>query len=457
MDPIAYLRQHAARFREEWKDFLRIPSISAQRTYTEEIRRAAEWLALRLERAGLRAAVEPTAGHPVVVGVWDGARAGPTVLVYGHYDVQPPEPLEEWTSPPFEPTEHEDRMVARGAVDDKGQLFVHLMALEALLATRRALPGRVVVVAEGEEEIGSPNLEPVLLAHRDDWRPDVVLISDTSMIAPGWPSITVGLRGLVYLEVRVRGPQTDLHSGIYGGAVVNPANALARMLAALVDENGRITIPGFYDRVRELSPAERRALAELPFDEETFRREIGAPALGGEAGYTTLERRWVRPSLDINGLLSGYTGEGAKTVLPAHAMAKLSMRLVPDQDYRDIQERAIDYLRSLAPTGVEVDVAPLHGGNPWAVSPEGPYFAAAERALARAFGRPPVYVREGGSIPIVEVFHRLFGCPILLIGFGLPGENAHAPNEWMSLENFHRGAEAIAAFYEELPRALEEA
>jgi acetylornithine deacetylase/succinyl-diaminopimelate desuccinylase-like protein len=415
------------------------------------MRRAAEWLVERMLEAGLQTAeVLPTGGHPVVLGEWRGAEGAPTLLVYGHYDVQPPEPLDEWQTPPFEPTVRDGKLFARGSVDDKGQLYLHLKAVEAHIATRGTLPVNVIFLIEGEEEIGSEHLESFLVENRERLKCDAVMISDTSMFAPGLPSITVGLRGLAYMEVRVQGPATDLHSGAYGGAVVNPANALAGMLARLHDEQGRVTIPGFYDEVRKLTEEERKAIAALPFEEETLREEVGAPVLRGEEGFGALERIWARPTLDVNGLLSGYTGEGAKTVLPARAMAKVSMRLVPDQDHREIERRFTEYVRSLAPAGVAVELEALHGGQPWLVDPTEPIFAAAARALRGAFGRDPVFIREGGSIPIVQAFQQTFGAPVLLLGFGLPGENAHAPNEWISLENFAKGTEAVALLYDEL-------
>ncbi|MDB4948474.1 MAG: peptidase [Gemmatimonadetes bacterium] len=447
-----YLRQNRQKHLDELFDFVRIPSVSAKSEHRDDTRRAAEWLADRMREAGLTAVeLIATTGHPIVLGEWRGAPAGaPTFVVYGHYDVQPAEPLEEWKSEPFEPTVRDGRLYARGSVDDKGQLYLHLKAVQAHLETNGTLPVNVVFVVEGEEEVGSPNLERFLEANAERLRCDAVMISDTTMFAPGLPSITIGLRGMAYMEVRVQGPAVDLHSGAYGGAVVNPANALARIVAQLHDADGRITIPGFYDRVAALTDAERAQIAGLPFTEEGLREEVGAPALGGEKGFGALERIWARPTLDVNGLLSGYTGEGAKTVLPSKAMAKVSMRLVPDQDHREVERIFTDFVQSLAPAGVTVTVEALHGGAAWYAQPEGPIFDAASRALARAFGKEPVFIREGGSIPIVEVFRKQFGAPAVLIGFGLPGENAHAPNEWMSIDNYQRGAEAIALMYEEL-------
>ena len=452
MSVTEYLRTHRERHLEELFDFLRIPSVSAKSEHRDDTRRTAGWLAERMREAGLQTAeVVPTGGHPIVIGEWRGAPEGaPTILVYGHYDVQPPEPLDEWLSQPFEPEIRDGKIFARGSVDDKGQVYLHLKAVEAHIAANGRLPVNVIFVVEGEEEVGSPHLQDFLVQNQERLRCDAVLISDTTMFAPDLPSVTVGLRGLAYMEIRVQGPATDLHSGSYGGAVVNPANALAKIIARLHDERGRVAVPGFYDDVREISAAEREAIAALPFEEEELRREVGAPALAGEEGWSALERKSARPTLDVNGLLSGYTGEGAKTVLPARAMAKVSMRLVPDQEYRDIEEKFSRYVREIAPAGVTVEVEALHGGQPWYADPAEPIFQAASRALEQAFGRAPVFSREGGSIPIVQAFQQTFAAPVVLLGFGLPGENAHAPNEWMAVDNFTRGAEAIALLYDEL-------
>ena len=448
-----YLTQHDARIHDELFAFLRIPSVSARSEHAGDVASAAEWVALSLKAAGLQATVHQTAGHPVVIGEWRGAPAGaPTVLVYGHYDVQPAEPLELWQSPPFEPTVRDGRIYARGSVDDKGQLFLHIKALEAHLRTRGTLPVNVVVLAEGEEEVGSEHLAPFIEAHKQELRCDAVVISDSAMFAPGLPSILSSLRGLAYFQIDVRGPSGDLHSGSYGGAVVNPAMALARILATFHDADGHIAIAGFHDAVREWPATIREQMRSLPFTDEAFRHEVGAPALGGEKGYTTLERIWTRPTCEVNGLLSGYTGEGAKTVLPAVAMAKVSCRLVPDQDPKEIERLMAAHVARVAPAGVTVTVTHLHGGRPWRADLGGPFFDAARRALASAFGREPVITGEGGSIPVVGDFERILGAPVLLIGFGLPGENAHAPNEWMSDENFTKGIRAIASLWEELPR-----
>jgi acetylornithine deacetylase/succinyl-diaminopimelate desuccinylase-like protein len=449
-DLTAYFDANAARARDELFDLLRIPSVSARSDHDADTRRAAEWVRASLANAGLTAEVIDTAGHPIVLGEWRNAAPDrPTILIYGHYDVQPAEPLELWESPPFEPTVRDGRIYARGSVDDKGQLFLHVKALEAHLKVRGELPVNVIVLAEGEEEVGSEHLEQFIREHAERLACDAVVISDSAMFAPGQPSILSSLRGMAYFQIDVQGPQGDLHSGSYGGAVVNPAMALARILATFHDESGRIAIAGFYDQVRPFPDAVREAMRALPFDEEHFREEVGAPALGGEAGYTVLERLWTRPTCEVNGLLSGYTGEGAKTVLPAVAMAKVSCRLVPDQDPQEIERLMKAHVARVAPKGVTVTVRHLHGGRPWRADLEGPLFDAARRALAEAFGKEPVIVGEGGSIPVVGDFQSILGAPVLLVGFGLPGENAHAPNEWISVENFERGMRAMARLYEE--------
>jgi acetylornithine deacetylase/succinyl-diaminopimelate desuccinylase-like protein len=449
-----FFTQNEARIRDELFELLRIPSVSARSEHNADTARAAEWVARSLREAGLKATVHPTPGHPVVVGEWRGAGdKAPTVLAYGHYDVQPAEPLELWDTPPFEPTVRSGKIFARGSVDDKGQLFLHVKALEALLRTRRKLPVNVVVLAEGEEEVGSENLSDFIESHADLLHADAVIISDSAMFAPGLPSILSSLRGLAYFQIDVQGPSTDLHSGSYGGAVINPAMALARILATMHDASGHIAIPGFYDKVVDWGDTARREIRTLPFSETHFREETGAPALGGEAGFSTLERLWMRPTCEVNGLLSGYTGEGAKTVLPAKAMAKVSCRLVPDQDPQEIERLMRAHVERVAPKGVTVTVTHLHGGRPWRANLDGPLFDAARRALASAFGREPVITGEGGSIPVVGDFQRILNAPVLLMGFGLPGENAHAPNEWMSEENFTKGLRAVAMLYQELEGA----
>lgn len=439
------------RFLAELFDFLRIPSISAKSEHNGDTRHAAGWLRDRMRDIGLEAEILETPRHPVVLGEWRGAGDdAPTVLVYGHYDVQPAEPLELWTAPAFEPDVRDGRIYARGSADDKGQLFLHVKAAESLLAADGRLPVNLIVLAEGEEEIGSPNLIPFVKAHSERLACDVVVISDSAMFAPGLPSVLFSLRGLAYFEITVHGPASDLHSGSYGGGVVNPAMALARILGTLHDENGRIAIPGFYDDVVDWGDETRAEIRALPFDDEEFREGVGVAALSGEAGYSTLERLWIRPTCEVNGLLSGYTGEGAKTVLPAHSMAKVSFRLVPDQDPTRVAKLLRAHIARVAPPEVRVEIEELHGGMPWRGQVSGGLIDAASRALARSFGRRPVLTGEGGSIPIVGEFERILEAPVLLLGFALPGANMHAPDEWFPLENFDKGIVALAALLEEL-------
>jgi len=447
----AWLATNRSAATAELFEFLRIPSVSARSEHKADVARAADWLATRLEAAGMTAEVLPTLGHPIVVGEYRNAGPeAPTYLVYGHYDVQPVEPLELWHSPPFEPTIRDGRIYARGSVDDKGQLYLHVKALQAHLATNGSLPVNVVVLAEGEEEVGSEHLSAFVEQHAERLACDGVIISDSAMFAPGLPSILFSLRGLAYLQIDVEGPGSDLHSGSYGGAVVNPATTLARIIASFHDANHRVAVPGFYDKVVEWEDDVREQIRALPFREEGFREEAGSPALGGEKGYSTLERIWTRPTLEVNGLLSGYTGEGAKTVLPAKAMAKVSCRLVPDQSPDEIATLVTDHVRRMAPPEVTVAVTPLHHGRPWRATLEGPLFDAGRRALERAFGRAPVLTGEGGSIPVVGDFQRILGAPVLLMGFGLPGENAHAPDEWIAVENYEKGMLTAAYLWEEL-------
>lgn len=447
----AWFESNDSRLHNDLFDFLRIPSISARSEHNSDTAKAAGWLNKQLARIGFEVETVATPGHPVVLAEWRKAPAGaPTVLIYGHYDVQPAEPLDLWTSPAFEPVIRDGKIFARGSVDDKGQLWLHVAALEAHLAVRGTLPVNVIVLAEGEEEVGSENLAPFVEKYRERLKCDAVVISDSTMFAPGIPSILSSLRGLAYFEINVTGPNSDLHSGMYGGAVVNPAAALARIIDSFHDESGRIAIPGFYDSVRLFPDSVRESMRSLPFDEEDFRKELAVESLGGEPGFTTLEKLWTRPTCEVNGLLSGYTGEGAKTVLPGKSMAKVSCRLVPDQDPAEIGRLFEAHVRRVAPPGVTVTVTHLHGGHPWRADLSGPLYEAASRALEAAFGRPPVITGEGGSIPVVNDFARILGAPVLLVGFGLPGENAHAPDEWISQENFRKGMRAIAALWDEL-------
>jgi len=445
-----FFATNRARIRDELFEFLRIPSVSARSEHNPDTRRAAEWIAEAMTKIGLKATMHPTAGHPIVVGEWRGAPGAPTLLIYGHYDVQPAEPLDLWHTPPFEPTIRDGKIFARGSVDDKGQLYLHIKALEVHLARAGKRPMNGIVRAEGEEEVGSVNREQFVETHKRELACEAVVISDSTMFAPGLPSILSSLRGLAYFQIDVVGPSSDLHSGIYGGAVVNPAMALARILSTMHNADGRIAMAGFYDEVRDWGDAARRDIKTLPFDDDHFREEVGAPALGGEKGFTTLERIWTRPTCEVNGLLSGYTGEGAKTVLPAKAMAKVSCRLVPDQTPEKTGELMRAHVATVAPKGVTVTVTQLHGGRPWRSQPSGKYFEAARDALKETFGRDVVVTGEGGSIPVVGDFERILKAPVLLIGFGLPGENAHAPNEWMSVENFEKGMTAMAEMWRRL-------
>ena len=439
-------QQHIDRL-VEW---LRIPSISTDRQREGDVRRAGEWILGELATSGFDARLDETEGHPVCFASWTQAVGAPTVLIYGHYDVQPPEPLELWRHGAFEPTIEGDDLIARGATDDKGQVLALVRGVCGVLKHRGSLPVNIKFLIEGEEEIGSPNLAPYIKAHSEELTADVALISDCSQFAPGIPAITVALKGLVYLEVFVQGPNRDLHSGSFGGAVENPANALTRILGSLRDEEGRITIPGFYDDVRDLTPEEREDFASLPFDEEAFRNDLDVPQVHGEAGWTTLERKGARPTLDINGLLSGWTGEGAKTVLPAHASAKLSMRLVPDQDPRVIETLVSDHLRSLCPPSCTIEVSVHHGAEPVLVERNSHWLEAAAIAVEKGFGKTPVFIREGGSIPVVSDLKKILGIDTILLGLGLPDDNAHSPNEKFHLPDYQRGIETAAWFLDEI-------
>lgn len=445
-----YFEENQAQIEEELFELLRMPSVSAQPSHNGDTKATAEWISRSLEKAGLKSTIYETEGHPIVVGEYRGAGEGaPTALIYGHYDVQPPEPLELWTSPPFEPEVRDGKIFARGSVDDKGQLFLNIKAIEAHMAVRGKLPCNVIVLAEGEEEVGSPNLTPFIEKYKDLLAADVSVISDSAMFAEGQPSILSSLRGLAYFQIDVQGPIGDLHSGSYGGAVANPATALARIISTFHDADGKIAIEGFYDDVSPFDDAVLEGMRKLPYSDEGLMKEVEVDALGGEKAYTTLEKLWTRPTCEVNGLLSGYTGDGAKTVLPAKAMAKVSCRLVPNQDPKKIEDLMIAHVKKHTPPGIKVTVTPLHGGKPWRASLDGAIYEAAKKSLAAAFGKEPVIVGEGGSIPIVGDFERILGTPVLLVGFGLPGENAHAPDEWMSVDNFRLGMRAMASLWDE--------
>jgi acetylornithine deacetylase/succinyl-diaminopimelate desuccinylase-like protein len=452
-DALELVERNERRNLDELLEYLRIPSISTDPEYAPEVARCAEHLMSRMREAGLTTVEKIDAGgHPLVYGEWSGAPGKPTVLFYGHYDVQPVDPIEEWRNPPFEPTIEGGNVVARGATDDKGQSYTHLKAVQALLAARGALPVNVKFLVEGEEESGGGAIERYVRgAGARRLGCDAVVISDSSMYAPGQPSLVYGLRGMCYVELRVQGPNRDLHSGTYGGAVANPLNALCQIVAALRDSaTGRVLVPGFYDAVRPLADWEREEIAALPFDEASYKRDLGVAALPGEEGYSPLERASVRPTCDVNGIFGGYMGRGAKTVLPAWGGVKVSMRLVPDQDPEEIGRLFVEHVRRVTPPGVEAKVEPLHGGRPFLLSTDGPYFAAAMEALAETFGARPVRVREGGSIPVVNTFADVLRVPILLMGYGLPDDRLHSPNEKMSIAQFHDGIRCTVRLLERI-------
>jgi acetylornithine deacetylase/succinyl-diaminopimelate desuccinylase-like protein len=448
---VDFINTSRDRYLEELKSYLAIPSISALPDNAPDVRRCAEWTADEMRRIGMqRVDVVETPGHPVVYGEWLGAPGAPTLLIYGHYDVQPVDPLDLWQSPPFEATVRDGQLYARGAADDKGQVFMHLKALEAHLKKNGRLPLNVKMVIEGEEEVGSDHLDKFIIERTEQLAGDVLVISDTGMFDRGVPSICYGLRGITYCQIDIRGTKSDLHSGSFGGAVANPAFVLAQVLAQMKDRSGRIKIPGFYDDVRPLREEERAEFKRLPFDEKRYRKDLRAPRLFGERDYSTLERTWVRPTFEVNGLLSGFTGEGAKTVIPAVSMAKVSMRLVPDQDPDKIAKLFEAYVQKVTPKTVEVKVTLIHGGRPWMTEFDNPYVQATARAIEKGFGKRPVYTREGGSIPIVSTFAEQLHVPAVLFGIGLPDENSHAPNEFLNLRNFYDGVTAAAFLYQEI-------
>ncbi len=446
-----FLAAHADERLESYKELIRIPSVSALPVHAADCRRTAEWIAADLERIGMEhVEVSDTGGHPVVYADWLHADGAPTVLVYCHYDVQPVDPLELWTSPPFEPVVVGDRILGRGVADDKGQLHLHLRATEALFATRGGLPVNLRFVFEGEEESSSVHLDAWLAANRERLGADFALISDTGFFEGNRPSITIALRGMMYAQVDVLGTEVDLHSGGYGGAVENPANALARIIAGLKDEDGRVLIPGFYDDVVELSAEDRQRIADLPFDDAAYLDRLGLPALHGEAGYSTLERRGSRPTLDVNGLWGGFQGDGAKTIIPAHAHAKISCRLVSAQEPERVFAAFRDHILAIAPKGVRVEVQSLGGGHPSHTPIDHPATQAAARALEATFGAAPMYVREGGSIPVCASFEQILGLTVVLLGFSPPDDHAHAPNEWMDLRNYETGIRTVARMWDEV-------
>jgi acetylornithine deacetylase/succinyl-diaminopimelate desuccinylase-like protein len=435
----------------ELKEFLRIPSVSTKSEHKPDVERAAQWVAGKLRGAGLEnIEIVPTKMHPLVYGESLRAPGKPTVLFYGHYDVQPAEPLELWTSPAFEPTVRDGNLFGRGTADDKGQVHIHLKALEALLKTSGTLPLNVKVMIEGEEEVGSVNLWEFVQKNRERLKADALVVSDTSMLAKGVPSITYGLRGLNYYQIELTGPAQDLHSGVFGGAVPNPLTILCETIAKLHDKNFRVTVPGFYDDVATLSRQERKALNSLPWKEKEFRKTVGAPGLDGEKGFTIVERLWTRPTLEVNGIWGGYMGEGAKTVIPSKAYAKISTRLVPKQEPAKIAKLVEKHIRKLLPKSVTCKFEVLSTGKPWVAPYSNPIFQKAIHALESGFGKKAVFIREGGSIPFVTQMHDTFKVPCVLMGFGLPDENAHAPDEHIALENYFGGIKAVALFYQQL-------
>jgi len=451
MDLIGYINSKQEEHLNELKELLRIPSVSTKSEHKPDIERAARWVADKLRAAGLeKVEIAPTRMHPIVYGESLGAPGKPTVLFYGHYDVQPAEPLDLWTSPAFEPAVRDGNLFGRGAADDKGQLHIHLKALEALRNSSGRLPINVKAIIEGEEEIGSVNLWEFVEQNRGRLKTDALVVSDTAMLAKGVPSITYGLRGLNYYQMEITGPAQDLHSGVFGGAVPNPITILAETIAKLHDRNFRVAIPGFYDDVAPLSREERKALLSLPWKEKEFRRMVGAPAIAGEKGFTIIEQLWTRPTLEVNGIWGGYTGEGAKTVIPSKAYAKLSTRLVPHQDPTKIAKLVARHIQKLLPKTVTHNFEVLSTGKPWVAPYTHPIFQRAIHALEAGFGKKAVFIREGGSIPLVTQIHDMFRVPCVLLGFGLPDENAHAPDEHISLENYFGGIKSVALFYEQL-------
>ncbi|SDW89469.1 Acetylornithine deacetylase/Succinyl-diaminopimelate desuccinylase [Marinococcus luteus] len=450
-----YFEQHRSSHLSQLKEFLSIPSISADPDHKPDMGAAASWVEGSMQAAGLEnTAVMETGGHPVVYGDWMHAPGKPTVLFYGHYDVQPADPVELWETPPFQPDIRDEKIYARGATDDKGQVFMHLKTIEAFMQTKRELPVNVKFCIEGEEEIGSPNLDEFVEKHRELLQGDVLLVSDTPMLEKGRPTVCYGLRGLAGIQIDVNGAKGDLHSGLYGGGVANPLHALADILASMHDDSGRITVDGFYDRVLSLTDQERRAYAELSYDEESTRKELNVPELFGEEGFSFLERTWARPTLEINGMHGGFQGEGIKTVLPSAASAKITCRLVPDQDPDEIVEKLTAHVQQKTPKGVVVNVTPFDKGRPFVTPFDHPAIQAAGRALETAYGTTAAYTRMGGSVPVIETFSQILNVPVALMGFGLPTENFHAPNEHFHLENYDKGLEALAEYLMEISENL---
>jgi acetylornithine deacetylase/succinyl-diaminopimelate desuccinylase-like protein len=451
-EALQYAQLHRDTFLTELKDFLALPSVSALPEHKPDIQRTAQWLAEKFTSLGLRnAQVNPTPGHPVVTAEWlEAGPDKPTVLIYGHYDVQPIDPIELWHSDPFKAEVRNDYLYARGASDDKGQAFIYAAVLESFMQTSGKLPVNVKLILEGEEEIGGPSLDSFIESRREQLAADVAVISDTHMLRPDLPCLVYALRGLCYIQVEITGPARDLHSGQYGGAIYNPIQALSEMLASLKDHDGHITVPGFYDKVVPLSQAERKILAQAPFNEQEFMQDAGVNGVWGEKGYTTKEQISARPTLEINGIWGGFTGEGSKTVLPAKAFAKISCRLVANQDHVEIAELLSQHLQQIAPPSVKVEIKRLHGGHGALIKLDSKYMRAANQVLQQVFGHAPIYEREGGSIPVVATFQKTLGIDSIMLGFGLPDDNLHSPNERFYLPNFYHGIETVIRYFVEI-------
>lgn len=446
-----YLEQNAPRFVEELKELLRIPTVSADPACKPHLIRGAEFVHRQFTNLGFDSEIVPTAGHPIVYAEWRKSPGAPTVMVYGHYDVQPADPLDLWTTPPFEPTLRDGCLYARGATDDKGQFFTHLKSAEAWLNTVGKLPVNLLYVIEGEEEVGSRNLEDFLKTRKDQLKCDVAVVSDTSQYGPNQPAITYGLRGILAVEVSLTGPKKDLHSGVFGGSVANPASGIARLIASLHDDQGRIQIPGFYDDVIPLTDAERKQFADLPFDEAAYKAELGVAEIAGEAGYSTTERRWARPTCEVNGLFSGYTGAGPKTIVPSKATVKITCRLVPDQDPEKLTKALEAYLKSQCPPSLKFEFTSYHGCPAFVFDPNSPYIEAASQAIQESWNVKQVrLIREGGSIPVVQTFKDVLDVDTLLLGWGQNTDNLHSPNEHFSVADFHRGIKASAILWQKL-------
>ncbi|HTK94516.1 MAG TPA: dipeptidase [Terriglobales bacterium] len=448
--PVTFARENQQRFLNELKDLLRIPSVSTLPEHKNDMRRAADFVAAEMRRVGLEhVEIIATPGHPLIYADWLHAPGKPTVLCYGHYDVQPPDPLDEWHTPPFEPTERNQNIYARGAVDDKGQMYMHIKAIEALMKTEGKLPLNVRLIIEGEEEVGGESIAKFVREHSARLKADFALVSDTEMFAPDLPTLCVGLRGMVYTELEAVGAMTDLHSGMYGGAAPNPLEALSRMIAKMKDDKGKILIPGFYKRVAKPSTAELKAWKSLPFKEKDYlKNEVGSKSLTGELGYSVLERTWARPTLEVHGMPGGFVGAGGKTVIPAKASAKISMRLVPDQRPDEIFKLYSKFVKQITPKGIQINIKQFSVADPIVVKTDNKFVKASTEAMHEVFGKNTVYIRSGGSIPIVADFEKFLKIPSVMMGFGLPDDNLHAPNEKFHIPNFYRGIESIIRFFQ---------